>query len=189
MSAQSSIEGPLSPVSSRMDALMDKSSALTTAYSAPSSCADSWSNGHGDRDDPGEGDSDVPLDYLDRGPTASITVLKLEPTDDDINLDDVTTGPIPLDAAHDASEAKQKRPRGRPRKMPPDTAIFTSKIMKGRSKTGCITCRRRKKKCDESKPRCKSSAPFRLHHCPQSQTFAMTMELMGTILYNFRYEL
>ncbi|KAG6050458.1 hypothetical protein E4U17_006477 [Claviceps sp. LM77 group G4] len=158
MSAQSSIdfEGPLSPVSSRMDALMDKSSALTTAYSAPSSCADSWSNGHGDRDDPGEGDSDVPLDYLDRGPTAtaSVTVLKLEPTDDDINLDDVTTGPVPLDAAHGASEAKQKRPRGRPRKMLADTAIFTSKIMKGRSKTGCITCRRRKKKCDESKPRC-----------------------------------
>ncbi|KAG6069069.1 hypothetical protein E4U32_005157 [Claviceps aff. humidiphila group G2b] len=154
MSAQSSIEGPLSPVSSRMDALMDKSSALTTAYSAPSSCADSWSNGHGDRDDPGEGDSDVPLDYLDRGPTAPITVMKLEPTDDDINLDDVTTGPVPLDAAHDASEAKQKRPRGRPRKTPADTAIFTSKIMKGRSKTGCITCRRRKKKCDESKPRC-----------------------------------
>ena len=49
----------------------------------------------------------------------------------------------------------RKRPRGRPRKhplVPPNE----NKIMKGRSKTGCITCRRRKKKCDEKKPTCKS---------------------------------
>ena len=47
-----------------------------------------------------------------------------------------------------------KRPRGRPRKHPvvPEP---TNKITKGRSKTGCITCRKRKKKCDETKPRCK----------------------------------
>ncbi len=47
-----------------------------------------------------------------------------------------------------------KRPRGRPRKQPvlsPDAQI---NIAKGRSKTGCITCRRRKKKCDETKPQC-----------------------------------
>ncbi|PGH12370.1 hypothetical protein AJ79_04318 [Helicocarpus griseus UAMH5409] len=45
------------------------------------------------------------------------------------------------------------RKRGRPRKHPrpdPDQA----KVTKGRSKTGCITCRRRKKKCDEAKPSC-----------------------------------
>ena len=49
-----------------------------------------------------------------------------------------------------------KRPRGRPRKQPllsPDVQI---RIAKGRSKTGCITCRRRKKKCDETKPHCTS---------------------------------
>lgn len=46
-----------------------------------------------------------------------------------------------------------KRPRGRPRKHPvlPES---TNKVTKGRSKTGCITCRKRKKKCDEAKPRC-----------------------------------
>lgn len=48
-----------------------------------------------------------------------------------------------------------KRPRGRPRKHP---VIAVSAIPKGqkgaRSKTGCGTCRRRKKKCDETKPTC-----------------------------------
>ncbi|OAX85150.1 hypothetical protein ACJ72_00485 [Emergomyces africanus] len=45
------------------------------------------------------------------------------------------------------------RKRGRPRKHPLP-APGQSKVAKGRSKTGCITCRRRKKKCDETKPSC-----------------------------------
>ncbi|PGH18641.1 hypothetical protein AJ80_04388 [Polytolypa hystricis UAMH7299] len=45
------------------------------------------------------------------------------------------------------------RKRGRPRKHPLPTP-GQLKIAKGRSKTGCITCRRRKKKCDETKPTC-----------------------------------
>ncbi|KFY42440.1 hypothetical protein V494_02407, partial [Pseudogymnoascus sp. VKM F-4513 (FW-928)] len=51
------------------------------------------------------------------------------------------------------SPATAKRPRGRPRKHPvvPESI---NKVTKGRSKTGCITCRKRKKKCDERKPRC-----------------------------------
>jgi hypothetical protein len=32
-----------------------------------------------------------------------------------------------------------------------------------RTKTGCLTCRRRKKKCDEGQPRCKSTHPHWLH--------------------------
>jgi hypothetical protein len=47
------------------------------------------------------------------------------------------------------------RKRGRPRKHPLPTLGGQVKIAKGRSKTGCITCRRRKKKCDETKPACK----------------------------------
>jgi len=47
-----------------------------------------------------------------------------------------------------------KRPRGRPRKHPLPDPNTLSKAAKGRSKTGCITCRRRKKKCDETKPAC-----------------------------------
>ena len=40
-----------------------------------------------------------------------------------------------------------KRPRGRPRKHP---------VSKGRCRTGCFTCRRRKRKCNEAKPSCES---------------------------------
>ncbi|KAI9841666.1 MAG: hypothetical protein M1837_000460 [Sclerophora amabilis] len=47
-----------------------------------------------------------------------------------------------------------KRPRGRPRKHPIPSPDAQAKVAKGRSKTGCITCRRRKKKCDETKPQC-----------------------------------
>ncbi|KZF21761.1 hypothetical protein L228DRAFT_159356 [Xylona heveae TC161] len=47
-----------------------------------------------------------------------------------------------------------KRPRGRPRKHPKPAIDVVPKITKGRSKTGCLTCRRRKKKCDEARPIC-----------------------------------
>jgi hypothetical protein len=57
--------------------------------------------------------------------------------------------------SHDAaSGVVARRPRGRPRKHPKTLQITSSKHPKGRSKTGCITCRRRKKKCDETKPAC-----------------------------------
>ncbi|KAJ6115692.1 hypothetical protein N7523_006109 [Penicillium sp. IBT 18751x] len=46
------------------------------------------------------------------------------------------------------------RKRGRPRKHPLPSPGGQVKVTKGRSKTGCITCRRRKKKCDETKPAC-----------------------------------
>ncbi|KAL1986611.1 hypothetical protein VTN96DRAFT_5989 [Rasamsonia emersonii] len=46
------------------------------------------------------------------------------------------------------------RKRGRPRKHPLPAPEGQVKVAKGRSKTGCITCRRRKKKCDETKPSC-----------------------------------
>ncbi|EWC46647.1 hypothetical protein DRE_04134 [Drechslerella stenobrocha 248] len=48
-----------------------------------------------------------------------------------------------------------KRPRGRPRKNPANPPETKSKpTLKSRSKTGCLTCRKRKKKCDEGKPEC-----------------------------------
>lgn len=51
------------------------------------------------------------------------------------------------------SSVPPKRKRGRPRKHPLPVP-GQIKVTKGRSKTGCITCRRRKKKCDETKPCC-----------------------------------
>lgn len=144
--------GPLSPVSSRMETVMDESSVSTTAHSAPSSCADSWSIGHGDHE---EGDNEATWNQWEHSRTESMTVLKLESTDDDIKLGDMTVAPVRSPTSPDTSKSKQKRPRGRPRKTHPTVSVSTSKVTKGRSKTGCITCRKRKKKCDEAKPRCK----------------------------------
>ncbi|OOF96653.1 hypothetical protein ASPCADRAFT_206839 [Aspergillus carbonarius ITEM 5010] len=53
-----------------------------------------------------------------------------------------------------AAPVNVPRKRGRPRKHPLPAPGGQVKITKGRSKTGCITCRRRKKKCDETKPAC-----------------------------------
>ncbi|KAF3908787.1 hypothetical protein ABW21_db0206124 [Orbilia brochopaga] len=47
-----------------------------------------------------------------------------------------------------------KRPRGRPRKNPPLNPSESKAKTRNRSKTGCLTCRKRKKKCDEGKPDC-----------------------------------
>ncbi|KAI9643265.1 hypothetical protein NHQ30_007881 [Ciborinia camelliae] len=77
---------------------------------------------------------------------------KLEPLEDELNLESVA----PRTPSALRSPLQQKRPRGRPRKHPIQTTEPQSKITKGRSKTGCITCRRRKKKCDEAKPRCQN---------------------------------
>lgn len=59
----------------------------------------------------------------------------------------------PLLESASPPELPIKRGRGRPRKHPialqPET-----KLKGGRTKTGCVTCRRRKKKCDEARPEC-----------------------------------
>ncbi|KAI9816599.1 MAG: hypothetical protein M1827_001732 [Pycnora praestabilis] len=81
---------------------------------------------------------------------------KLEVMDDDETeemkappLEDAATPDPPMMGPH------PKRPRGRPRKYPLPSPAALAKVTKGaRSKTGCRTCRRRKKKCDETKPHC-----------------------------------
>ncbi|KAF2229242.1 hypothetical protein EV356DRAFT_521580 [Viridothelium virens] len=65
-----------------------------------------------------------------------IPIPKIEPSSEDN-----TISPSPI---------TPRRGRGRPRKHPP----VTTTAAKGRSKTGCFTCRKRKKKCDEAKPSC-----------------------------------
>ncbi|KAF3393160.1 Transcriptional regulatory protein moc3 [Talaromyces pinophilus] len=69
-------------------------------------------------------------------------LMDLKPGDDR-PADDVST-----------TLASLPRKRGRPRKHPLPMPGGQMKVAKGRSKTGCITCRRRKKKCDETKPAC-----------------------------------
>lgn len=72
-------------------------------------------------------------------------ITKIEELDED---NEIKAPPLPLN-----SPVEFKRGRGRPRKHPVPS-IDNTKITKGRSKTGCMTCRRRKKKCDEAKPEC-----------------------------------
>ena len=56
------------------------------------------------------------------------------------------------------AKVPEKKKRGRPRKNPPK---IKSKTLV-RSKTGCITCRRRKKKCDERRPGCRSTTRLQI---------------------------
>jgi hypothetical protein len=97
----------------------------------------------------------------EEGSDGILTVPKLEPLeDDDFCMDDFQEAPspptptLPCHPQGALDQPKQKRPRGRPRKHPLIPNVAPNKITKGRSKTGCLTCRKRKKKCDEAKPRC-----------------------------------
>lgn len=83
----------------------------------------------------------------------AVLVPKMEPVDGaDIPVNSLNSIEPVRPVAIVAGQAK--RPRGRPRKHPKPNPDAVSKVTKGRSKTGCITCRKRKKKCDETKPEC-----------------------------------
>lgn len=80
---------------------------------------------------------------------------KIEELDDVEELDQIklsSAGKENQDSSASGVPATVPRKRGRPRKHPLPPPSSQVKVTKGRSKTGCITCRRRKKKCDETKP-------------------------------------
>jgi len=114
-------------------------SASSSASSSPDSASDS-SHGH-------TPDSD---DDVESSPQS--VVPKVEELDDQYALPTLTLDakPIITDVQPPAL-ASPARKRGRPRKHP---IVEHKKITHARSKTGCGTCRKRKKKCDESKPTC-----------------------------------
>lgn len=91
-------------------------------------------------------------------------VPKIEELDEDgdtllsVKPGDHAAGPNPTTAV------AMPRKRGRPRKHPLPVPGGQVKIAKGRSKTGCITCRRRKKKCDETKPACKNRGEWETYN-------------------------
>ena len=116
-------------------------------YPASSTYADSWGSG-GNAEDL---DIDHEETQWEQDSEGALVIPKVD-ADEDIPLDQVK--PVPTNDST-ASPAKVKRPRGRPRKHPLVSVVSATKVTKGRSKTGCITCRKRKKKCDEAKPRCK----------------------------------
>ncbi|KAF3763106.1 hypothetical protein M406DRAFT_48426 [Cryphonectria parasitica EP155] len=95
--------------------------------------------------------------HFDFGSDDGLAVPKVEPMEEDVRLDEIKEAPptpVPSNTSPTMTQPKPKRPRGRPRKHPLAPASASNKITKGRSKTGCLTCRKRKKKCDEAKPRC-----------------------------------
>lgn len=113
---------------------------------SPSS-ATSATNNISDAIDPNSPDALAPkIEELDDD---GEVLMDLKPGDDR-PADDVST-----------TLASLPRKRGRPRKHPLPMPGGQMKVAKGRSKTGCITCRRRKKKCDETKPACKEPAEIR----------------------------
>lgn len=129
------------------------------SHSVSSSITDSWSLVYG------ETAEDVNVTQVmddhdthwDEGSDDCLAIPKVEPMDEDVRLDEIKEAPptpVPSNTSPTTLQAKPKRPRGRPRKHPLAPAVATNKITKGRSKTGCLTCRKRKKKCDEAKPRC-----------------------------------
>ncbi|KAK0725465.1 fungal-specific transcription factor domain-containing protein, partial [Lasiosphaeris hirsuta] len=168
--------GQLSPISNGMDmscTAADSSTSVSPSASPPldamhahgaasSACADPWAMEYPDSSHLHEiaGSSHSHDDIAwEQDSDDILTVPKLEPLDDDdFCMDDLKEAPLTPVAAGDHLSAldqpKTKRPRGRPRKHPLTPNVATNKITKGRSKTGCLTCRKRKKKCDEAKPRC-----------------------------------
>ena len=145
-----------------VDGSESSSSAVTVVTSATSSCTDPWSSSISNGGWVEEEEEDD-WDHEDEGQRGDddemMLVPKLEPLDDiDMaDLSDVKEGIIPETpetSSSTSTPAQVKRPRGRPRKHPKPSPEALAKVAKGRSKTGCITCRRRKKKCDETKPGC-----------------------------------
>ncbi|KAJ2898390.1 Transcriptional regulatory protein moc3 [Zalerion maritima] len=147
--------GQLSPISTGMEipsldlAGSASASDASAAFGTSASSVSTWGNL----------DQDI---HWEPSTDDSLHTLKVEPTDDnEFHMEDVNPIPDPIPAKSESNPvadqvqgAKVKRPRGRPRKHPHPPIINTNKVTKGRSKTGCITCRKRKKKCDEAKPRC-----------------------------------
>ncbi|KAF2007916.1 hypothetical protein P154DRAFT_568742 [Amniculicola lignicola CBS 123094] len=97
--------------------------------------------------------------------------LRLSPDDivpkveeSELTLADVKTEPSAEDTPISPTEAPRvRRGRGRPRLYPPRSPTVSSKQTKARSKTGCTTCRKRKKKCDETRPFCLSCQKNNIH--------------------------
>ncbi|KAI1149455.1 fungal-specific transcription factor domain-containing protein [Nemania diffusa] len=153
---------PLSPISTEHDiacVVVDSSATVPPALRSAASSDTTWDT-YQDDGPVGNANDDMNWEHsADDGSGSGSAVLKIELVDDDsFCMEDVQEAPrttsVPRSDRVSSGQPKTKRPRGRPRKHPLTSQVANSKVTKGRSKTGCITCRKRKKKCDEAKPRC-----------------------------------
>ncbi|KAI1822220.1 fungal-specific transcription factor domain-containing protein [Xylaria intraflava] len=147
---------PLSPISTEQEracVMIDSSAKVPPALQSACTPSDgTWSATY--QDDEPVGNVNDDSNWERRADDGSM-VPKREPVEDDcFRMDDVQEAPRPPVPRPSSGQMKAKRPRGRPRKHPLGPQVANNKAAKGRSKTGCITCRKRKKKCDEAKPRC-----------------------------------
>ncbi|KAJ5103721.1 hypothetical protein N7532_004250 [Penicillium argentinense] len=136
-------------------------SSTSTGASPDDTSTDSpdWQRGL-DRSPPA--DLDAPVNVVSRSPDVYDPRAHDQDMDDGLpkveELDDEDIQSIkPSEVGNQqnaGAPAAVPRKRGRPRKHPLPAPGNQAKVTKGRSKTGCITCRRRKKKCDETKPAC-----------------------------------
>ena len=100
--------------------------------------------------------SDVDEEHLEIEPTTAV-LPKAEDAEavTATGLERLNTLREPTEKITDLSVRKR---RGRPPKQAiPFKQPNQPKTIGMRSKTGCLTCRKRKKKCDEAKPSCKSN--------------------------------
>lgn len=114
---------------------------------------------HGGSDRSPPADLDMPMnalnnhspDYMESQMTDMDNLPKVEELDDE-DIQSIKPSDVGNHENETGTPAAVPRKRGRPRKHPLPAPGNQAKVTKGRSKTGCITCRRRKKKCDETKP-------------------------------------
>jgi hypothetical protein len=107
-----------------------------------------------------------------------MTITKIEELEDDDNAALMRAPPLPPQGPNGEPI---KRGRGRPRKHPVQPPKAVQKVTKGRSKTGCITCRRRKKKCDETKPECMFSSFEHSAGCPLTTARQQLRQKLGCL--------
>ncbi|KAL4921865.1 fungal-specific transcription factor domain-containing protein [Aspergillus aurantiobrunneus] len=163
---------PAFPDYSRMDDQLSQRASVSTDDSSNDS-AESWdADGPSDNSPPGESGVKVPTTQVGPSHVLQFNILaspepdvvpKVEELEDHGDLQGIKplgvetptpSGPHATATDSSAAPVNVPRKRGRPRKHPLPVPGGHVKITKGRSKTGCITCRRRKKKCDETKPAC-----------------------------------
>jgi hypothetical protein len=142
-SRRRSVEGSVSSNSSAASLPSSATSPYTDIWSSSGSVQPNSHGLHFEEDDA----------YWEHDDT--LLLPKLEQEDEAFDMASIGEESLLVSPSHMSTHLTGKRPRGRPRKFPRPVRDPNAKAAKGRSKTGCYTCRRRKKKCDERKPHCK----------------------------------
>ncbi|TGZ80137.1 hypothetical protein EX30DRAFT_61584 [Ascodesmis nigricans] len=88
----------------------------------------------------------------DESPEEGLVSPKIEDEQQDVDM--IAVPQLPME--NKPQEVLIKRKRGRPPKYPNGPPKPLPKTSRARTKTGCLTCRKRKKKCDEAKPGCEN---------------------------------